>query len=100
MIEQIKSRCGIPTAIKVYDDEFQQLICDALEEMRTAGVPESLLVDLDADTNPRVLTAVACYVKAYRGNDRSDTNRYISMYRNKLHKLMLEPELLEDGGDE
>ena len=98
MLEQIKIRCGVPSTIKVYDDEFNQLIADALEDMKTAGVPETLLEDLDADTNPRVLTAVTCYCKANRGDDRSDTSRYMSMYRAKLHKLMLEPEE-EDGGE-
>ena len=96
MVEQIKQRCGVPASITVYDDEFSQLISDALEEMETAGVPKRLLVDLGQDTNPRVLTATACYVKAHRGSDRTDTDKYLRMYRDKLHKLMLEPDS-EDG---
>ena len=99
MIEQIKARCGVPMEIRVYNGEFAGLIADALEDMRTAGVPSDLLADLDADTDPRVLTAVTCYVKAYRGDDRSDTDKYIAMYRAKLHKLMLEPEPEQSGGE-
>lgn len=99
MVEQIKQRCGVPASITVYDEEFSQLISDALEEMETAGVPKRLLTDLGQDTNPRVLTAAACYVKAHRGNDRTDTDKYLRMYRDKLHKLMLEPDD-EDGSSE
>lgn len=103
MVEQIKQRCGVPPSITVYDEEFSQLISDALEEMETAGVPKRLLADLGQDTNPRVLTAAACYVKAHRGSDRTDTDKYMRMYRDKLHKLMLEPDedrdLLEDTPD-
>lgn len=93
MLQDVKIRCGVPASITVYDSEFTQLISDCLEDMLTAGVPEAMLST--SSPNPRVLTAVACYVKANRGNDRSDTDKYIDMYRKKLHKLMLEPD--EEG---
>jgi hypothetical protein len=65
---------------------------DALEDMKTAEVPEWILEDKGEETNPRVLTAVAHYVNANRGADRTDTALYMQLYRNKLHKLMLEPD--------
>lgn len=99
MLQKVKLRCGIPSSITVYDEEIQDLIADALEEMRTAGVPDYLLIDDGDDTNPRVLTAVVLYVQAYRGSDRSDTSTYHSLFRRKLHKLMLEP-TGEEGDDE
>lgn len=90
MLEQVKSRCGIPASIKTYDSEYQDLIEDCIEEMRTAGVPDGLL-SFDASVNPRVLTCIVLYIKAYRGDDRSDTEKYMEMYRKKVFKLSLEP---------
>ncbi len=92
MLDVVKLRCGVPLSITVYDTEFKDLIRDALEEMRTAGIPEKLLEDKGADTNPRVLTAVSLYVKAYRGDDRSDTDKYLELYHKKVFKLQLEPD--------
>lgn len=91
MLEDIKIRCGIPASITVYDTEFKDLIADAIEDMKTAGIPEDLLQDKGEDTNKRVLTAVALYCKALRGDDRSDTATYLDMYHKKVWKLMLEP---------
>ncbi len=93
----IKTRCGIPAAVTVYDDsEIIPLIHDALDDMKSAGVPEDMLADgcnTESDCiNPRVLTAIALYVQGMRGSDRTDTTKYIRLYKNKLHKLMLEPE--------
>lgn len=89
MLESIKQRCGIPASVKAYDVEYQSLIDDCMEEMKTAGVPASLLSDVAV--NPRVLTCVCLYVKAYRGDDRSDTEKYLDMYHRKVFKLSLEP---------
>ena len=93
LLNLVKARCGIPASVTVYDDsELQPLIMDALEDMKTAGVPAWILEDKGEATNPRVLTAISHYVNANRGSDRTDTARYMRLYRNKLHKLMLEPE--------
>lgn len=89
MLTKIKERCGIPASVTVYDSEYQSLIEDCIEEMKTAGVPASLLSSVDV--NPRVLTCVCLYVKAYRGDDRSDTEKYLEMYHKKVFKLSLEP---------
>lgn len=89
MLDQVKTRCGIPTSITTYDSEYQDLINDCIEEMKTAGVPDSLLSSVDV--NPRVLTCIVLYVKAYRGDDRSDTEKYLSMFHRKVFKLSLEP---------
>lgn len=91
MLDAVKLRCGVPSAITVYDTEFKDLISDALEDMRTAGIPETLLEDKGDSTNPRVLTAVSLYVKAMRGDDRTDTDMYLNLYHKKVFKLQLEP---------
>lgn len=93
LLNLVKARCGIPASVTVYDDsELQPLIMDALEDMKTAGVPAWILEDMGDETNPRVLTAIAHYVNANRGADRTDTALYMKLYRNKLNKLMLEPD--------
>lgn len=89
MLSTVKERCGIPASVTAYDSEYQSLIDDCIEEMQTAGVPASLLSD--TNVNPRVLTCVCLYVKAYRGDDRSDTEKYLDMYHKKVFKLSLEP---------
>lgn len=89
ILNNVKTRCGIPTSITTYDVEYQSLIDDCMEEMRTAGVPASLL---SSDVvNPRVLTCITLYVKSMRGDDRTDTEKYMDMYRKKVFKLSLEP---------
>lgn len=89
MLESVKARCGIPASVIAYDSEYQSLIDDCMEEMRTAGVPASLLSS--DNVNQRVLTCIVLYVKSMRGDDRSDTEKYMDMYRKKVFKLSLEP---------
>lgn len=62
MLESVKARCGIPASVTVYDSEYQSLIDDCIEEMRTAGVPASLLSS--DNVNQRVLTCIVLYVKS------------------------------------
>ena len=92
MLESVKMRCGIPAPITVYDNEFKDLIADAIEDMQTAGIPAELLEDKGEATNPRVLTAVSLYCKAMRGDDRTDTEKYLDLYHKKVFTLQLEPE--------
>ena len=100
MLEDVKIRCGIPATSTVYDQEFKELIADALEDMKTAGIPEDLLSDKGEQSNPRVLTAVSLYCKAMRGDARSDTATYLDLYHRKVWKLMLEPDEEPDVDDE
>lgn len=97
ILDAVKIRCGVPAAITVYDTEFQELIADAIDEMASGGVPEGLIT-ADSDTiNPRALTAICLYVKANRGDDRTDTELYMKLFHEKAFKLSLEPLLTEDG---
>lgn len=81
MLEKIKKRCGIAEGINVYNDDISDYIADALEDMKTSGVPPDIL-QKDTDDS-RVLTAVTLYVKAYLGNDRSDTRMYLGSVSKK-----------------
>lgn len=91
MIELIKKRCGI--AVDVYDDDIQNYIDDCAEDMIASGVPP----DFIGRENPQALTAITLYVKAYLGNDRSDTEKYLDLYRKKVFRLTLEGDDLECG---
>lgn len=88
MLEMVKRRCGIADTVGIYDEDIKAYIEDALEDMKASGVPPDLLNQ--EDLNPQVLTAITFYVKAYLGNDRTDTERYLSLYRNKVFRLTLE----------
>ncbi|MCH1984555.1 hypothetical protein MCG98_18535 [Ruminococcus sp. OA3] len=82
----VKSRCGIADSVTVYDDDIESYIEDCKEDMITSGVPKAVLDKADA----RVVTAITLYVKAYLGNDRSDTYKYLNLYRQKVFRLTLE----------
>lgn len=84
MLEIIKERCGIPEEIEVYDRDIGLYIQDCLEDMKASGVPEGIL------DSPMAITAVTLYVKAHLGDDRSDTEKYMEMYRKKVFRMTLE----------
>lgn len=92
MLEKVKSRCGIAEEITVYDEQIQEYIADALADMAASGVPEELL---ENEEDPQIMTAVSCYVKAYLGDDRTDTEKYLDLYRKKVFRLTLEGEHVE-----
>lgn len=93
MLQEVKLRCGIAPEIIVYDEEIEMYIKDALEDMRASGVPEWLLST--ERVHPQTLTAVTLYVKAYLGSDRTDTDKYLDLYRKRVFRLTLEDEHVE-----
>lgn len=84
MLDIIKERCGIPEEIEIYDRDISLYLEDCLEDMKASGVPESILDD------PRAVTAATLYVKAHLGDDRTDTEKYMELYRQKVFRLTLE----------
>lgn len=54
--------------------------------MIASGVPEAII----NEENPSVVTATTFYVKAHLGDDRSDTEKYMDLYRKKVFRLTLE----------
>ncbi len=77
MLTKIKKRCGIAESITVFDDEIKDLMSSAKADLMSAGVLKEVL----QSENKEYLNALTCYVKAYRGNDRTDTEKYLKMYR-------------------
>jgi hypothetical protein len=88
MLELIKKRCGIAEAITIYDEDIKLYIDDCKDDMKASGVPENVIEAEAAG----VITAVTFYVKANIGNDRTDTNRYMDLYRKKVFRLTMEVE--------
>lgn len=85
MLEKIKHRCGIAEQITIYDEEIMDYIEDAKADLLDSGVPPDLVNTSDV----RIMTAITLYVKANIGNDRSDTETYMDLYRKKAFRLAL-----------
>ena len=93
LLTLVKMRCGIPESITAYDEsEIKPLIKDCMIDLQSSGLPVSILPESVEDENPdpRVVTAISLYVLAHHGQDRSDTDLYMKMYRKKIFKLSLE----------
>lgn len=88
MLNIVKNRCGIAESVTVYDEDIELYIRDCLADMAASGVPERLITN--SDDYEGVATAVSLYVKAHLGNDRTDTEKYLQLYRNKVFRLSLE----------
>lgn len=86
MLNQIKARCGIAEAVTVYDEEISSYIEDCKRDLLSSGVDASLI----ETKQDGVLTAVTLYVKAYLGDDRSDTDQYLKLYQAKVFRLTME----------
>ena len=91
MFYLIKKRLGIAENVTVYDDDIRSYLSDCEQDMLDSGVPKKTVDEQD----DRVVTAATLYVKANLGNDRTDTDRYMELYRQKVFRLTLDPE--EDG---
>lgn len=87
MLDIVKKRCGIAEAVTVYDSDIEMYIKDCIADMLASGVP---MHAIKSKRNAGAVTAVSLYVKAYLGNDRTDTEKYLKLYRDKVFRLSLE----------
>lgn len=92
----IKKRCGIAGGITAYDEDLKGYIQDSIDDMLSSGVPELVLENEEVRGHEGAITAIVLYVKAYLGNDRTDTEKYLDLYRKKVSRLALEEPA--DGG--
>lgn len=93
MLDKVKARLGIDNSVTVYDAEISSLVQAAVDDILASGVPERLLGDTEegySGIDDRVLLAVVFYVKANYGDDRTNTTRYMDMYRKAVFRLTLE----------
>ena len=97
-LASVKAHAGYMEEITAFDGEIRDLMGSAVMDMLTAGVPADMFDVEDSNgeeirADDRILLAVSCYVQAYIGQDRSDTNRYLNLYKSNVRKLST-----EDGG--
>ena len=84
----VKRRCGIAEGITVYDEEIAAYLDDCEQDLKASGVTDD--VRKAEEHQNQILTAATLYVKAYLGNDRADTEKYLDLYRKKVFRLTLE----------
>lgn len=88
MLNIIKKRCYIYS--NIYDDEIQSLISAGIIDCINSGIDKSKFEqDNKGKYDDQILNCLTAYVKANRGNDRSDTEIYMKMYYSYRDKLTL-----------
>lgn len=96
MLDLIKERCYITTSI--YDKEINSLINACIRDCIRCGIEkDNFEVNSDNEYDDLALNCVTNYVKAYRGNDRSQTEEYLKMYTNIRDEMSLNGKYI--GGD-
>lgn len=88
-LKKSKTIAGIPESVTVYDERISDLIDDAVIEMRTGGVPQSVI---DEGTAP-VISCIAHYVcYELRGDtgETKDANWHLGKFERKVFRLSLE----------
>lgn len=95
MLEIIKKRCYIYT--EVFDEEIKSLISAGITDCIQSGISADKFKPLkkkeenEADKyDDQVINCITAFVKANRGNDRSDTEVYMKMYESYRDKMTLE----------
>lgn len=91
MLDTIKKRCYISSSI--YDDEINSLINACILDCEKTGISKSIFLEKeDGSYNDLALNCITNYVKAHRGNDRYDTDKYIKIYESIRDKMSLSKE--------
>lgn len=99
MLEIIKNRCYITTSI--YDDEIKSLINACIRDCIRCGIKKEVFdINKDGYHDDLVLNCITNYVKAYRGNDRSQTEEYLKMYTSIRDEISLNANYMESGSIE
>ncbi len=89
MLDEIKKRCYITSDL--FDDEIKSLINACIRDLKDVNIDTSNLDDKNIDKiDGQLLNCIVNYVKAYRGNDRTDTEQYLKMYESLKNKLSLQ----------
>lgn len=89
MLEIIKKRCYIMT--DVFNDEIESLISAGITDCIQSGIsPDMFKKSKEGKYDDQVINCITAFVKANRGNDRSDTEVYMKMYTSYRDKMTLE----------
>ena len=99
LLELVKKRCYITATI--YDEEISSLINACILDCIETGVHKDVFnQNEDGSYDDLVVNCITNYVKAHRGNDRSDTNQYLKMYESIRNKLSLLKDYNTGGSNE
>lgn len=93
-LNAVKTRIGMSEDITDFDTDINLMISDALHDMSASGIGSDALV-ITGEVDGSILNCVALYCMAYMGEDRSNTDKYLEMYRGRVSRLALEYD--EDG---
>lgn len=89
ILKKVKKSAGIPETVTVYDERIEDLIPDAVVEMITGGVPQSII----DEASPAVITAITHYVCYELAGDIGETknaNWHLTKFERKVFRLSLE----------
>ena len=89
ILKKVKKSAGIPDSVTVYDERIEDLIPDAVVEMKTGGVPQSII----DEASPAVITTIAHYVCYELAGDIGETknaNWHLTKFERKVFRLSLE----------
>ena len=97
MLQIIKQRCYIVT--DVFDEELKSLISAGKIDCIQSGISEKVFEqDENGNYDAQVLNCITAFVKAHRGNDRTDTEVYMKMYESIRNKMTQESDYADKGG--
>lgn len=88
MLEIIKKRCYIMT--DVFDDEIESLISAGIIDCIESGIDSKKFESKDGKYDDQIINCLTAFVKANRGNDRTDTEIYFKMYEKYRDKMTQE----------
>lgn len=88
MLEIIKKRCYIMT--DVFDDEIESLISAGIIDCIESGIDSKKFEPKDGKYDDQIINCLTAFVKANRGNDRTDTEIYFKMYEKYRDKMTQE----------
>ena len=89
ILKKVKKAAGIPETVTVYDERIDDLVQDAIIEMRTGGVSQTVM----DEASPAVITAITHYVCYELAGDIGETknaNWHLTKFERKVFRLSLE----------
>ena len=90
----IKKRCYIYT--DVFDEEIESLISAGIIDCVQSGISPKVFEKKNNEYDNQVINCLTAFVKANRGNDRTDTDMYMKMYESYRDKMTLESDYKGD----
>lgn len=90
ILKKVKKSAGIPETVTVYDERIDDLVQDAIIEMRTGGVSQAVM----DEASPAVIEVISIYVKSGLRADAGDiTNAKwaLTRFKDRVFALSLTP---------